>query len=231
MTCQPFTVGIGVEHLLHLLDDQRPCVVGHAARRVDDEDDVLAVHRQAADRRVVLAAVLRAEQPLHLLGQVLLRGDELALDVVRHLGVLARGFELPADRAQVATQPRNLQLLLRELDPARLELAVQHLAGAAYLDQFLLQLEHEPLQVLARLLDHHGLAHLGEHEQQDHRAEAAADRVEERQAEHLDVAPAEPRAPHGQSLAGLRNEPRVRRRASSRRTAPSDRLPSAAGSR
>ena len=50
------------------------------------------------------------------------------------------------------------------------------------------------LQVLARLLDDHRLADLGQHEQQDHRAEAAADRVEEREAEHLDVAPAEPRA-------------------------------------
>ena len=55
------------------------------------------------------------------------------------------------------------------------------------------------------------LTDFGEHQQQDHRAEAAADRVQEREAENLHVATSEPGALHGQSLAGLRNEPRVRR--------------------
>ena len=42
----------------------------------------------------------------------------------------------------------------------------------------------------ARLLERRGLAHLGEHEQQDDRAEAAADAVEKRQAEDLERAAA-----------------------------------------
>ena len=77
--------------------------------------------------------------------------------------------------------------------------------------EFLLQLQHPPLEVVARLLEHLRLTDLGEHQQQDHRAEAAADRVQEREAEDLHVATSEPRALHGQSLAGLRNAPSVRR--------------------
>src|SRR6185369_10022484 len=59
-----------------------------------------------------------------------------------------------------------------------------------------------------------GLAVLSENEQQDYRAEPAADAVEEREAEDLDRAT---RQPHGQSLDGMNSEPCVMRASSQKR--------------
>ncbi len=124
--------------------------------------------------------------------------------------LLLRGLELAAERAQITAQPRDLALLLRELAPARGDLAGQHLRRASDLLEFLLQLDHPSLEFLAGLLEYDRLSDLGQHQQQDDRAEAAADRVQEGQAERLDVAATEPGL-HGQSRAGLRKIPPVRR--------------------
>src|SRR5262249_26100505 len=56
----------------------------------------------------------------------------------------------------------------------------------------------------------------GEHEQQDDRAEAAADAVEERQAEDLDLAALQL---HGQSFEGMSRMPSVRRASCQKRCA------------
>jgi hypothetical protein len=68
------------------------------------------------------------------------------------------------------------------------ELAIQDLGRAANLLELLLELQHLALQILAGLLVRLRLAELAQHEQQDDRPERAADRVEERHAEHGELA-------------------------------------------
>ena len=95
----------------------------------------------------------------------------------------------------------------RELLALAHQLAGEDGGLAADLEQLALQPRDAALQVLARLLDGPRLAHADEGEEEDDGPEPAADAVEEREAEDLDVA-ARP-APHGQSFEGVMNEPRV----------------------
>ena len=121
--------GVGVEHLVHLLAHRRPGEALHAARGVDDEDDVLAVHRDAPDRRVgrplVGLLLLLLLQALHLLAELLLRRQQAPGDDVLDLGqLLARG--VPAlDAREVALQARHLEPLLRDLLLAAPQVAVE----------------------------------------------------------------------------------------------------------
>ena len=175
------------------------------------------------------APVLRAENLLHLFGELLLRRDQLALQLVRHLGVLVARLVLALHVAQIPAQPRELLLHLRQLLFALGEVAIEDLGLAPDVVALFLQLEQPPLQVQPRLLERGGFAELAQHEQQDDRAEGAADRVEERHAEDFEIARAAPF--HGQSFAGIRNAPLVRRASVQKAPVPPGRLPSASGSR
>ena len=83
---------------------------------------------------------------------------------------------------------RGLALLGVENGHAALHLAVQHVRLAADLEQLPLQVVDLLLEVLLAALDDHGLAHVGEHQQQDDGAEAAADAVQEGQREDFEFA-------------------------------------------
>ena len=124
-----------------------------------------------------------------------------------HLGVLGRRRELPFQRGKVPLEPRDPLLRLGELLALAAQLAVEDRGLAADLEQLLLQLGDDLAQILLDLLEEHRLRRLREHEQQDDRAEAAADAVEDRQAEHVEIALLA--LPHGQSLAGQKYDPRV----------------------
>ncbi len=89
-----------------------------------------------------------------------------------------------------------------------LELAIELIGFAADFVQLRFELLQLTAQPRATFLDLNRLAVFREHEQQDDRAEAAADAVEERQAEDLDRAT---RELHGQSFEGISNVPRVAR--------------------
>ena len=170
---------VGVEDFLHLPDRQRPRVVGHAARGVDDEDDVFAVDRQAADGEVVSSLRRYCAPSSRFISSVsvLLRRDEL---------VPRSGSEPPPPcgrtrtrRAASLRSPRSRAMrssLLGELDSSatcssRFSTSLVPRISTSSFWSF----EHLRLQVLARLLDDDGLADLGEHQQQDHGAETAAD--------------------------------------------------------
>ena len=71
---------------------------------------------------------------------------------------------------------------------AALHLAIEHLGFAAQLEQLPLQVVDLPLEILFAALDDDGLTDVGEHQQQDDGAEAAADAVEERQREDFEFA-------------------------------------------
>ena len=155
-------------------------------------------------RRPALALLLQA---LHLLREPLLRGEEASLHHVLHLRQLAAGLELPAQALEVALEPRHRLAVDGELLALSHQLPGQERRLAPDLVELALQTRDAALEVFPGLLDGLRLAHADEREQQDDRPEAAADAVEEGQAEHLDVAP---RAPlHGQSFDGVRKDPRV----------------------
>src|SRR5690606_7596475 len=99
---EPFDLRINVQGLLDLLQHQRPYVVEHAARGVDDENDVFAVDRDAADRIVALATKTLSQQALHFLGQRLLRSRQPAFQLLGYISVALGGSGLPADVPQTA---------------------------------------------------------------------------------------------------------------------------------
>ncbi len=72
--------------------------------------------------------------------------------------------------------------------------------------QLLLILGNEPVEVALGLLETTRLARARDDEQQDDGAEAAANRVEKRHAEHFELAASS----HGQSSDGASSEPPVR---------------------
>ena len=178
----------------------------HGPRGVDDEDDVFAVHRHAADRRVGdRPPIAQPEQSLHLLGELLLRREQAPLENLAHVRVLLGRRVLAADLGQVAPQSRDQRLLLRQLLDHRRQVALNDVGLAANLEQLLLQTCDQAVQVLARLLDGSWLADLRQHEQQHDGAESAADGVEEGETEALRVAaPASSAHAHGQSFDGLK---------------------------
>ncbi len=202
---------VGVEHLVHLLPQRGPGESLHAARGVDDEDDVLAVHGDAADRRVggPLVGPRRSLllQPLHLLGELLLRGQEAPGDDVLDRGELLARRVAALDPREVAREPRHLEPLLRDLLLSPPQLAVEDGRLPANRRELLLEPREEPREVLLRPLERRRLPHLVEDEEQDDRPEAAAHHVEERQAEDLERPPLPP--PHGQALEGVMREPRL----------------------
>ncbi len=105
---------IGVEDLGHLLDHSRPGIVEHGARGVDDEDDVLAVYRDAADHGVGLTSYpALLEEAAHLVSQLLLGGQHAPLEDVLDLGELLAGGILTPNLREIAAQPGDVALFLR----------------------------------------------------------------------------------------------------------------------
>jgi hypothetical protein len=94
---------------------------------------------------------------------------------------------LAAHVAEVALQPSDALLLIRQLDLLRLQIAIQDVALTLDVDHLVLQLQQLLLQVLLGLLDVRR-AHVAEHEQQHDRTETAGDAVQERDAEDLGFA-------------------------------------------
>ncbi len=85
-------------------------------------------------------------------------------------------------------------------------LAAHALGLADDLVQLLLVLSDQAVEIALGLLEPRGLAHANQQKEQDHGAEPAADRVEERHAEDLELAASS----HGQSSDGASIEPPVR---------------------
>src|SRR5262249_27007551 len=117
---------------------------------------------------------------------------------------------------EVAGEVRETHLFLLQLFEPALQLAVEQLRLAAYVLQLRVELLNLPVQVLAAFFDLDRLAVLRQHEQQDDRAETAANAVEEREAEHLDGATAQL---HGQSFDGMSSVPCVKRESAQKRCA------------
>ncbi len=158
------------------------------------------------------APVLRAEHLLHFLGQLLLRRDELALELVRDLGVLRRWPGTGRGRrsgrraaARASASPPTAAARASVRSRFRISVCAADLVAAPAAAA-----SRRPSRSCARLLERLRLAELAQHEQQDDRAERAADRVEERHAEHFEVARATRRFMASPS-PGIRNEPLVRR--------------------
>ena len=113
----------------------------HASRGVDEEDHIVAVHGDPADRVGVDATTRtrRLGQPLVGLLQFLVGGEQLVLDDVADRRLLARGVELAAQCAHVACGTGQIEpLALQQID-APLQLPLQHLTVAADGEQLLLQ--------------------------------------------------------------------------------------------
>src|SRR5207249_4297395 len=194
------------EDLLHDAEVHLPVIAGHAGGSVDEEDDVFAVERNAADVRRARALSALRGQALHLLGEGLLPGHELALDDVGDRGILAAAGVAALDAAEIAGEARELAALALEGLATPHELAVELIGLPADYVQLLLEEPHLAAQVLAALLEHRGLADRGQHQQEDHGAEAAADRVQEREGEYLEAAAP---AHYGQSFDGMSSVPPV----------------------
>ncbi len=109
---------------------------------------------------------------------------------------------------EIAGETRNAAPRLLQLVDLALELAIELIGLAADF----VELRFQQLQLAAQprpaFFDLDRLTVFREHEQQNDRAEAATDAVEERQAEDLDGAT---RELHGQSFEGISNVPRVAR--------------------
>ena len=176
----------------------------HAARRVDEENDVLAVDGNAADLVLVDRRPIVGEQAPHLLGQGLPRRREAVL-----LG-LERGI-LDGEHLRPDALETRLQVLGGHLVDAhalgRRHFVAAHAIGLAeYFVELLLVLDDQAVEIALGLLEPAGLAYANQQKEQDHGAESAADRVEERHAEDLELAAAS----HGQSSEGAIIEPPVR---------------------
>src|SRR5690606_26584254 len=78
-----FDGGIYLERLANLLLHAAPGVGLHTARRIDDEDDVLAVDGDAAHLVLVDRRPVVGEQALHLLREPLLRLRKPSLELAR----------------------------------------------------------------------------------------------------------------------------------------------------
>ncbi len=198
--------GVDLQDLGYLSVDQRPGKSLHGSGRINDEDDVLAVDRDAADGGVRLGpAITGAEQPSLLLAQGLSGLFELPLyDGLGFQGEalafahLARARERRLKFGEASADLLELRLILPEFlrqGPGFLAHGLQF--GAALLDQ--------SGKVGADLLDDHGLGDLDDHQEQDDGAEPAGDHVEKRHVEDVDV----PSLPgfHGRVLLRLMASP------------------------
>ena len=134
---QALDLRIDVERFVELLLHAVPVVLLHTARRVDDEDDVLAVHGNAGDSILVGALVVGLQAP-HLLRQPLLRGGQRAF-VDRRVRFLLRGFVLALHRVEFLLQACELDLRVGGLLAHVLEFAIQDRRLAADVEEFLLQ--------------------------------------------------------------------------------------------
>ena len=201
---------VDVQHLAELLLGVAPVLRLHRARSVDDEDDVLAVDRHARDRLVVdllaaLAAAARASprsSTARVVASVSVSFFSASSSSVLALCLPSTDDRSPRRRARRFCSSVSCSMRARSSRSSTIARPRMSNSSFSHLHDLL-------LEVLLRLLELDRLAELVQHQQQDDRAEAAADAVEERHAEGLGVAA---RAPlHGQSFAGLRKPPPVAR--------------------
>src|SRR5207248_9320148 len=118
--------------------------------------------------------------------------------------------------AEIAGEARELAALALEGLATPHELAVELIGLPADYVQLLLEESYLAAQVLAALLERRGLPDLGQHQQEDHGAETAADRVQEREREYFEAAAP---AHYGQSLDGMSSAPSVTRERCQKRCA------------
>ena len=189
--------GIDLQRFLDLPLDDRPSPLAHAARGVDDEDDVLAVDRDATDG-VGAAHEVEAQQTLHLLGQRLLGPGEPQTLVGLKFGLFTSGVVAGEDVVKVAFQPSQLGQVSGQLPLLVAELPRQDPRAADDFVERVPFLGDEALEIDHRLLEEDRFHGLDDHQQQDDGTESTADDVEERQADLFQSASRD----HGQSLDG-----------------------------
>src|SRR5438046_3287797 len=139
---QALHVRVQAEELLHDAEVHLPVIAGHAGGSVDDEDDVFAVERNAADVRRARALRALRDPALHLLGEGLLPGHQLALDDVGHRGILAAAGVAALAAAEIAGEARELAALALEGLATPHELAVELIGLPADYVQLLLEEPH-----------------------------------------------------------------------------------------
>ncbi len=200
--------GIQAQDLIDDRQVQVPVIAGHARGGVDDEEDVFAVDGNPADGSGRRPARPALQEALHLGRQRLIRGHQLSLDDVGDGRVLLAGGILSLDVREITRQARELLLVqIQRCDPA-VQLSVELLGFPADQLQLHLQRADLSLEVRLALLELDRLTDFREHQQQDDGSEAAADAVQEREAEYLDVTAA---AHYGQSFDGIMSVPSVSR--------------------
>jgi hypothetical protein len=116
---------------------------------------------------------------------------------------VARRLVATTQRTDLAAQTGESLLAGREVGTSLAEFGLDDALLAVEGAQFDFEALHQAAEVDAEAVDHRRLGDLDDHQQQDDGTESARDHVEERQVEDLHP------APHGQSLAGVRNEPPV----------------------
>src|SRR5690606_27466870 len=177
--------------------------------RVDDEDDVFAVDRDAADLVLVDRRAIVREEPLHLLGQLLLRLREAPGELRRDLGVVLAVHHLRANPRELPLELRDDRLLALHLIEHLITLALHDLRVLEDVLELLLVAHEQLLELGPAFLDPNRLEHLRDHQKQDHGSESAADAVDERKAHRLRLTAITFSHAHGQSSAGASIEPPV----------------------
>jgi len=112
-----------------------------------------------------------------------------------------------ADFAYLGPQSGQLLLAGGEVGTTVAQFTLDHPAFTVESTQLDLEPLHQAAEVNTELVDHLRLGDLDDHQQQDDGAEATGDHIEERQVEDFDLTSLAPS--HGQSLAGVMNEPPV----------------------
>ncbi len=116
------------------------------------------------------------------------------------------GEHLRADALELRLEVRGGHVFDAQLVGRRYLLAAHAVGLAEDLVELLLVLSDQTVEIALSFLEPPGLADANQQKEQDHGAEPAADRVEERHAEDLELAAAS----HGQSSEGAIIEPPVR---------------------
>ncbi len=95
----PLDLRIDRQRFRNLPDDFRPAVVLHAPRRVDDEDDVLAVGRDTT-HGVFLCGPLVSAKPFGFGGKLLLCAFRRRLQGGDHLGFASGIIDAPSESGE-----------------------------------------------------------------------------------------------------------------------------------
>src|SRR5690606_4733628 len=103
---QALDVGVDIEDAHHLVDHVLPVDLEHAPGSIDDEDDVLAVHGDAAHVIGALDTALR-EEPFHFVRQLLQCRLQFPLDYSTYRRVVADAGIGLSQPFQFRLQPRH----------------------------------------------------------------------------------------------------------------------------